>query len=447
LAKVKPLAYPAHSTGARQNPIDPGPWGFHLISERNTKSEQLIVYRRDEQLEKRPSDFRMNSSRFRFPAIILISVFLLPGCGDEATNVGIGLIDIQAGEPEVALLDASIFESSPEPDVTGGPLFTEDESGAARVLAGHVEDPALGSITAVGHVDFVQSSSLSDDFKNGRVSSVELKLYLDYTYGDTLSPLTLRLFEQTGDWTATGSRADAVLTAGSPIVEFSFMPVPGTVSVGLPTSWVDTIESNFRRDDAGELFHGFQIQFVDGNAVAGFSQTRSILRVAVPGDTVSFQITELFSTLTGNPLPVPSEYILLQDGSGAAVDLTFDLTGEDLADSAVHRSIIRVNTATPDLITPTGFVRPQLSSVLLIAITGDEERRVPIVSGLFEDDGRVSFENEALNTAIQNIVKGIGGWRRFEVAAPVSENSLDVLFLQRSGENGPRALLTVTRVN
>ncbi len=389
----------------------------------------------------------MNTPRFRFTALLLISGYLLVGCGDDPTNVGIGLIDVQAEEPEVVRLEASTFASSLDPDVTGGPLFTDEESGASRVLAGRVDDPALGSITALGYIDFVQSSSMSDDFKNGTISSMELRLETDYVYGDTLTPLTLRLLDMPGDWTSTGARANTVLNAGSPVVEFSFLPVPGTVSIDIPASWIASNNATFRRDDVGELFHGFQIQFVDGNAVVGFSHLQSIMRVAVPGDTVNFQITELLTTFSKDPLPTPSEYILLQDGSDATVDLSFELTREDLSDNVIHRSVIHLNTAAPDLTTPSGFVRPSLASVFLIAITGDDDHRVPIGFGLIESDGLISFENESLNNAVQNIVKDIGEWKRFEIVAPVSENSLDVLFLQRSGETAPRILLTVTSVN
>lgn len=389
----------------------------------------------------------MHKSRFLLPGIVLISGFLLSGCGDDPTNVGIGLVDQQAGAPEIVRLEAERFELSPDYDITGGSPFNSSSTGAVRVLAGRVEDPSLGVIDVVGNIDFV-NDTFGDSFQSGTITLARLTLATDYVYGDTLSPIRLQLLDIDSDWTAAGARSDLSIPAGNPILEFSFLPATDSISVDLPQSWISANEGMLRSDNVAELFHGFQLRYLSGNAVAGFNYIGSSFRVAVPGDTVTFQMTEMLSTITRDALPTPSGYLLIQDGLKASATLNFSFMRDDLQQNSIHQAIIRVNEGTPDLITPTGFSRTRLDRLILIAVTGDDEVRLTVANGLYEDEGRISFENELLNIAMQNIVLEQGEFRRFEIVAPVDQNSLDIIFLARTGNtDGPRAVITVTPVN
>ncbi len=380
----------------------------------------------------------------RRPSFFFVFLTLsVAACTDKPSDVGIGLVDSQAGAPQEISQEASLFASRSSADVTGG----EAASGAIRALAGRVEDPSLGTIDVTGYIDFVQLTALSTTFKTSTVTFAELSLVSDYVYGDTLSPLSLRLTDLSDEWRAIGVPADTTIAVGTVASESTFLPVSDTLKFQFSPSWIDRNAPQLQSDDPINAFHGFQIDYVDGNAVVGFGLPGSIMRVAVPGDTVSFQVTRVLSTITRDEPSVPNGFLLLQDGTRARADLTFDFDSGQLQANAIHRSIISINTGNPNLITPVGFVRPMLSTLSLAAVTSDVGVGLTLSTASIGEDGRFVFDNNVLNTVVQNVVLGKGSFQRFEVFAPVAESTLDVLFIHDiPGGEGPHAMFTVTAI-
>jgi hypothetical protein len=377
-------------------------------------------------------------------SLTLVLGLALSACTDQPSNAGIGLVDSQAGVPQEIIQEATLFVNGTDADVTGG----EGTTGALRTLAGRVDDPSLGIIDVKGYIDFIPLTAFSDKFKSTPISFVDLTLVSDYVYGDTLLPLSLRLFDLSSEWKAIGTPADTTIATGAAVSEASFFPKSNTIRFEFSPEWIAANGPDLQSDDPITTFHGFQLDYVDGNSVAGFALPGSIMRVAVPGDTVSFQVTRVLSTITRQELPVPAGYILLQDGARPRVNLNFGLDEVLAQANAVHRFSVALTTGTPELITPSGFVRGTLSTLTLAVVTTEDDVRLGIATSIADDEGRFSFENNIMNTVIQNVLLGKAELKRFELLAPVANNTLDLVFLDdASGSSGPRAIVTVTAVN
>ncbi len=394
----------------------------------------------------------MATLRTRSYGLLLILVTLSSGCADDPSGVGLGLIDAQAGEPFVLTVNAEKFEARNEADITGGFIGFDARRdtlriGATRVLSGLADDPELGTIDVKGYADFTAFEVAGDDFRNGSVSSVSLILDINYIYGDTLSPVVLQLSEIQEDWPAINRRADTTLAVGAEITRFTVNPQDNLATVELPTSWIQTNEAMLRSETLADDFHGFRLSHIAGNAVLGFSARSSALRIAVPGDTLTLTMDRLISTISRTPIDVTTDHILLQDGFGP-IELVVDLAREELVDNSIHQAIFRLRTPSPSLATPTGFVRPRISDVYLFAITGQEERRTLLATGVIDESGSFSFQSDEINIAMQNAVRGIGDLIRFEFEVPVKDASLDIAFFGKEpGVDGPRLIFTVTEVN
>ncbi len=113
-------------------------------------------------------------------------LLLATGC-DDPSAVGIGLID-EEGLPVTVRLPADSVLTASQKDRTGN---------TARVLAGRVADPLVGTLSATGYVDFVMSGTALVDTT---IVGVRLELPRDYVYGDTLGSVTLALHDMTEDW-------------------------------------------------------------------------------------------------------------------------------------------------------------------------------------------------------------------------------------------------------
>ncbi|MCZ6758181.1 MAG: hypothetical protein O7C39_07845 [Bacteroidetes bacterium] len=377
----------------------------------------------------------------------LISSLVLVGCGDDPSNIGLGLVDVQAGEPVLVTLEPTSFETSSDADITGGFLaITLLREGANRFLVGTTVDPALGTLTAEGRLSFVALEAASDDFRNGPVSSVVLTMGLNYVYGDTLTPITVRLSSISDEWSAAGTRADTVLNVGASIMEIELDPTEDLAEIELPSAWVSANDVLLRSETFSSDFRGFHLSHVDGNAVVGISAGSSFLSIAVPGDTLRVNVDKILTTVSRDASATPAEFLLLQDGIDIiAVELDFEI--DEILNNSIHHALFRFNTALPILDTPTGFSRPQLTNMDLVAITGSDEFRTVLADGQVDDDGILTFQSTNLSVAMQNTVLGRGDLVRFELHAPIEDNSLDFVFFERnSGAGGPRLILTVTEV-
>jgi len=388
-------------------------------------------------------------------SILFLTIFIsqvVASCTDAPTDLGLDLVDVQAGEPKTITVESSVFDLSDVADVTGGYVGVDlttglVSQGASRVLSGETDDPSLGQLEATGSFDFIPLTGVTDEFRTGTVTAVRLTLVRDYVYGDTLGPVTLGLAQIQDAWNGAGARADTVITAGAEIMEFSFSPLDTTVVVDLPASWMSANDALLRSETLADDFYGFQISPVAGNAVVGFDREASEMRVFVQADSLVLGLDEGATHVVRSAVPTPSEFLLLQDGIDvAAVEMNLDRA--DFTDSAVHSAALRVDIGSPELITPQGFVRPFLSTLDLIAVTGAEESRVLLATADVDENGQFTFTGSDLRVAMQNTAKGIGDFVRFELAAPQEDNTLDPIFFKRNSANGaPRLILTITEIN
>jgi len=379
----------------------------------------------------------------------LICIGTLLGCDSSPNNLGSDLVGNDGGRPEAITLETSVFETDPDADITGG----SGTIGVSRALAGIVDDPALGMISSEGHIDFAPTTVTSDAFLTSTASFADVLLDLDYVYGDTLGTITLQISDITDDWNPTGARADTTLTIGDPIMEIEVSATTQLVRFELPAEWIAENDEALRSSTFIDDFHGFQIAALSGNAIVGFHYESSSMRIAVPGDTARFAMSKVVSTVHSENVPdSPAGAIVLQDGARARIAVDFDLSDEELVNNFVHRSIFRIARSDAELLTPTGFHRPELTSLSLSLVTGEDKLRIQVATGTVGETGFISFENTLLTNAIRNLLRAAGGTQfedaSFEVSVPIDSGGLGVLLLEdATGTVPPEAVLTVTKTN
>lgn len=379
---------------------------------------------------------------YRPPAIALFLVFstlLATGCSDDPSNVGIGLVDAQAGDALVETYDALAFAADGPADITGGDIT----AGATRALSGVVNDPRAGLFSPVGYADFVPSGAFPSAFTAGTVSYVELLLDMDYVHGDTTRTLELELSDITTAWASIGRRADTTLSVGSPIQTFEVDPTSQTVRVVMPQSWVSANDTRLRASSFQDDFHGFRIRGVDGNAVVGFNLVNSRMRAtAVAGDTVAFSMSKVLTTMPTAPVGGPDQVVVLQDGGRHTVTLKFP----DLSSRAVHQAVVRAQVVSSLPQDPVGFSRPATTTVGIRAVTADNAIRLPLLTVQVQDDGSVVFEDPIITRVMQQAVLGLSEFDRFELYFPTGSSTVGSLSLTGglSVGGGPRLIVTHT---
>ena len=388
------------------------------------------------------------TAKFRSPfltaCLLLVAAVFLQACDSSPGNVGSGLLDPQAGEPLSVALETTEFEAQQSADVTGG-AFSE---GASRALFGTVEDPAIGQIDASGYLDFFPTESISDDFRNNNITFAELTFNLDYVYGDTVSGVTMQLSDMPESWHSRGVHADTVLVAGDPVMELEVDSRKHFIRFELPEEWIQANDAILRSENFADEFHGFQLRTTAGNAVLGVDHAATSLRLAVPGDTSIYVTSKVLSAITKTPNLSETNLMLVQDGTDAAVDVNFDLTLPQLLNGLIHRSVFRVAHDAPVLETPAGFHRPVIKTLDMNLVFGAAEFRIRLASATVTDEGTVSFDDVAFSGSIRNILLGTIENPYFEMVVPITDSTVDVLFVQdQSGSEPPRAVLTVTNIN
>jgi hypothetical protein len=373
------------------------------------------------------------------------------GCDSSPGNVGSGLLDPQAGEPLSVSVETTVFETQDSPDITGG-SFTE---GSSRALFGTVVDPAIGTIDASGHIDFFPTQAVSDEFLNNPISLAEITMLIDYVYGDTLGMFTLQLLDITDNWNSVGVPADTSLSIGNPVMDMEIEANTQVLRFNLPDEWIQANDAILRSENFSELFHGFQLRSLAGNAVLGVNNAATTMKLAVPGDTSIFVTSKVLSTIDNVSTGDPDGLLLIQDGTAARVDVEFDLKLDPLLDGIIHRTIFRIAGSEPNLATPMGFVRPQVERLFLGLTFGDPPLKVLLAAANVADDGTFTFAEGSLaddeltfNETITGIILDLLPNPMFELSVPVSESTINVVFIDNIGsETPPRAILTVTNIN
>ncbi len=374
----------------------------------------------------------MLRTRHLLPILGGLLMLILASCDATSSNVGIGLVE-QGAEPVVRELTPTVFEQIPFNDVTGA---------QPRVLAGKVVDPMVGTITTSGYIDFTSSFDSTD---TSPLSSVTLRLALDYVYGDTMAPVTLNLHDITEDWESLGRKADTTVTVGGMITTVTFAPTYSLVMVALPETWIADNDTTLRSTLFATSFHGFALEAVSGEAVVGFNFVGSDLRLITEADTFDFDLTRTISGIRREGEPIlPEGRVLLQDGAGPGITFNFDLEGFD--DTPLNGAILRIFADTASVqAAAANFVRPFLQTVQIVQITEAEDAFL-IAEATLSDDGDYRFSDPRLSALFQQKFFGVDLFDHLELRVPVNDNTINFMLLYdaASGEMAPEALLTLS---
>ena len=382
---------------------------------------------------------------YRLATLPLFAVLLLTACEDPS-NVGLGLIGESGGEPEVVSLPVESYTPEEIRDVTGGAVILTSSNTTPRFLAGHVEDPLIGTIRATGHVDFSTVSGISDEFREGTVTAAELRLSRDYVYGDTTSTLDVEVRDISGAWDARAP-VDTTIATGS-VVTVQAVPVAErTVVIPLPQSWIDANDAVLRSETFTTDFQGLALSATAGNAVLGFAAASARLRVVSAGDTVDYVPSRALTTtdITHADVSAP----IIQDGTGEGLALTLPESLTDLGPAGVNGVSLRL--PADSLLTasekPAGFVRPVLNALRLTARMENEEGEMIdlFVADAVLSGGRYTWPVGALpESFFQDLIAGRNG--ELLIGASPALYTLDPVLLMPSGAaDAPSLVLTLTR--
>ncbi len=369
-------------------------------------------------------------------AVGIMCVFM--ACEDP-TNVGLGLVGDDSGQPLTEALDLEAFAPADEVGIV-------DNLG--QVLAGRVDDPSLGTTHAVAYFDVRTNTNQTIDYRNGPVERAILELEVSYVYGDTLSEMTFALHEVLSEFSGFQSTADSIPTVGPELLQFSMMPTDDVVTVELPASWVDQYDADLRTPDFGQAFAGFQLQHLEGNAVVGFHNvvTRNTrIRSIVGVDTVNFVAEKSITTLEKeSDSNLPAGRIGIQDGIGPKVSFTFAI--DSLQGVALNRAAIRNKTDNDALETPTDFYRPPITDLALHGVLSDSSSAL-LAIGTLDDDGNFSFVSETFHVVLQSFLLGGTPYESYEIRfSSASANSIDTVVLHdnQAESDPPQIYITYT---
>ena len=373
--------------------------------------------------------------RLRFAWPLVMGLLLLTACEDPS-NVGIGLVDEQ-GDPVVRSFGTSNFDTTTIDDITGN---------QPRVLVGQVDDPLTGMISATGYVDFVSPGFDNDD--NPTITGVSLVLARNYVYGDTVTTSSISLFDLVEDWTETTAKADTSLPKGMLVTTADFLPSDTLVTIPLPESWIAANDAALRSDEFESSFHGFALEAAGGNAIVGFNESASSLRVFTSADTLNYNLTRTITGLarSGQPAALPPNQVLVQDGLGQTVTFNIDLEDAGLEDTPINGVILRLFADTLVVKdTPPNFVRPLLRDIQLVGV---DENGLFLTLGMatLTDDGSYRFREAPLRNVLQQQFFGNALIERLELRFTTSLNTINpmVFYNAIAEERAPVALLTIS---
>jgi hypothetical protein len=389
---------------------------------------------------------------YRFLPLLFLSVatLSLTAC-ESATGVGGDLIGVEAGEPQNEVLLVSTAEPDTFLDISGV-WRTGIQNIPPEVLAGTVTDPMLGTISAAGLFDIGDPGRThTTAFRNGTVTEAELRMVVNYAYGDTLTPVTLRLHNNLVELEPGVANTDTTLTPSSPIREFTFQPTDTLVTVSLPQEWLDIFDDTLRHADVLEKFHGFQVEPVSGNAVIGFAGLGIALFAVSAGDTAIFPMDgqSLYSVDFSGTQNLPPNTVAVQDG-GRSVNLEINLDeAVPNDDEVISRFIPALYADTTSLISnPANFHRPLLRTLwLTLTTTSDATSTITLTlndDGIFVPDPETNIGFFTL--LAQQIALNEDEIESVTVSVPYSINSVSpaLLYTPAAGPEAPRFLYTVT---
>ena len=360
--------------------------------------------------------------------------------------MGLSLIGESGGEPEVVSVRVEEYQAVPVRDLTGGAILLNQSNPTPRFLAGVVDDPLVGAMTATGHIDFSSVSNISDEFREGTVTAVDLLLRRDYVCGDTTSTLSFELRDIPGDWDARAP-VDTTISTGGVITTFSIPVSQREIELPMPQAWVEANDALLRSTSFTTEFQGLALAGTSGNAILGINSTTARLRVVSAGDTVEYVPSRALTTTTSSPSQ--SGGLVVRDASGQGVQVTLPDSLIEYAPAAVNGIIARVpaDTLLARSLLPPDFVRPMLQGLRLVG-------RLRANGGEFED----FFVADALLTSgtytwpvgsipeefFQEVIAGTEA--ELILSAPAALYTANPAILKPAeSSDGPVFILTLTR--
>lgn len=386
---------------------------------------------------------RFYSSLYRH--LLVASLLLFTACEDPS-NVGLGLVGNDGGQP---IIEQFPLETIELVDLEG----IEDNTG--QHLVGQVDDPMMGQISATAYIDFLSNTTLDQGYVDGTVNRVLLRLEQSYVYGDTLQEVTVALHEVLREFSTLGNTRDSIPEVGPEITQFSFMPTDTLVSVEMPADWVSSKDADLRSTSFGSLFTGFQLRPVSGNAIVGFlnaTNSRSALRgfADVDGEDIE-EVYVASKSITDyarlSPPNVPPGRMIIQNGLGPKLRLNFDLS--QIADVSLNRAVFRLEADTMALRTIPNFVRPLEPNFALYGVLGDTQSVLLAINPI-DSDGSLNLTSETLRSILQEFSLGLDPYDNYEIRFPVTaSNTINALVIHDSTSiTGPPAVvLTYTRLD
>ncbi len=382
---------------------------------------------------------------------VLFAFLFLAGC-DNPTSVGLPLIGEEGGRPSIHEVAA---ESAATAELNG---LTGNRS---RFLSGRVDDPLLGSVAADGYVDLF-TLDVQDGFREGNISEAVLELPLDYVYGDTLSDLTLQLFDMASEWDSEGVLADTTLSAGQAITitgdESGFHPTDSLLRITLPGGWIARHEAALQSEEFDESFHGFKVEVSGGNAVVGFRAAGVRLTAVAGADTATFStipVSEITVQKTLTTLTREEDPAIVMDNSlpvqllvGPTVRFSLPLP-DSLMQNSLNQASIVVYSDTAGS-PPANFARPAISELRLVGVT-DSNEEIQLATALRNDDGLFVFESRGLHNVLQaQLLEDFDRFMFYKLEGspgePPTINGLQIYNTAAEGQ-APLLLLTLTRVD
>ncbi len=347
------------------------------------------------------------------PTLLICMGALLAACDDPA-NVGGDLLGAAGGEPVNTVEPLSFLRAAELKQPAASP---------PRVLTGMVQDPVLGQYEVQGYFDI--TAVTSDDFQAGTVEAVELRLRRTYVYGDSTSELRAVLRDIGEDWDADDVPTGTSFATGPIITEFTFLATDTLVVVPLPDSWVSEHDPILRDPDVGNLFHGFRIDPVEGNAVIGFGPVGSVLFASTGADSVFYPVSKAYPFVERSASAgIPEDRFLMQAGIGPNPEFSLSVYSDSGNYPSTPPEEVSINRATFTLWvdtltfrqnTPVHFERPLLRTLdLYRRVSGDSTYALTSRSTI-DDRGRFVFGGPALARTIEeNITEDIV----FEIRMP-----------------------------
>ena len=391
----------------------------------------------------------------------------LSACQDPA-GVGLGLIDEEQSDPSVRVVALTDFETfafdAPAIGIADAGSVT-NTAPQPRVLVGQVTDAEFGDARAVAYVDFLRPQ-IPDDVAAGNVREVWLEMVRSYTYGDTTATLPVSLSQIQGTWEASQDYArDTLLATGGVLSTTDVVQADSLVRFDLPASWVSQnagalISSSFNDD-----FEGFALQAAPGFAPAPgvvfglstFFGAGARLQLAYVGDqgeadTLSYALSEVFSSVASQPPAAAGATLPLRRGSGVALRFTADLGA--LSQIPLARGILRL-PLDPSLAQVGTFVRPLARQSALLGVRdveGGEPTYTPLGTVTVDGNRALLVETGTLTAQLQRLLldPAGSGFDRYEVRPAIDPEfnpaSLDILPVRLpslDASQSPRLTLTL----